>query len=186
MTRQEFIDDVTTWGELLNFCSDEDCDLCEDIVDWDYVDDYVNDSLVDWARDNDWRSLLGILNNVDDNSGYDYYRYDDYEYVPVDDDRNLFEEYKDSVLEWMDDNDYWPDGDEDEEEEEETGTWAPSYSAPQPAEEPEDLDPIPDEDCSFTDMFAAGVGCIASINEEAIREAQEADRVFAEFSQFRR
>ena len=117
MTRQEFIDDVTTWGELLNFCANEDCDLCEDIVDPGYVDEYVNDSLVDWACNNDWRSLLGILNNVDDNSGYDYYRYDDYEYVPVDDDRDLFEEYKDSVLEWMDDNDYWPDGDEDEEEE---------------------------------------------------------------------
>ena len=71
MTRQEFIDDVTTWGELLNFCSYEDCDLCEDIVDPGYVDEYVNDSLGAWARDNDWRSLLGSLNNVADNSGYD-------------------------------------------------------------------------------------------------------------------
>lgn len=186
MTRQEFIDDVTTWCDLLTFCSDEDCDLCEDIVDSDYYNEYINDNLVDLARNNDWTDLRDRLNEFYDNSGYDYYLWDDYygQYNGIDNDDAIFEDYKLRVLNWMDEGDYWPDGDEDEEEE--TGTWAPSYSVPQPAEEPEDLDPIPDEDCSFTDMFAAGVGCIASINEEAIREAQEADRVFAEFSQFRR
>ena len=33
MTRNEFIDNITEWYELKDFCSDFDCDVCEDIYD---------------------------------------------------------------------------------------------------------------------------------------------------------
>lgn len=31
MTRNDFLNDVTEWWELLDFCSDEGCNICEDI-----------------------------------------------------------------------------------------------------------------------------------------------------------
>lgn len=41
MTRNDFLNDVTEWWELLDFCSDEDCNICEDIIDSDQLDEYV-------------------------------------------------------------------------------------------------------------------------------------------------
>ena len=39
MTRNEFIDNITEWYELKDFCNDFDCDICEDIYD---DDDYAD------------------------------------------------------------------------------------------------------------------------------------------------
>ena len=41
MTRNDFLNDVTEWWELLDFCSDEGCNICEDIIDSDQLDEYV-------------------------------------------------------------------------------------------------------------------------------------------------
>ena len=39
MTRNEFIDNITEWCELKDFCNDFDCDICEDIYDDDDYDE---------------------------------------------------------------------------------------------------------------------------------------------------
>lgn len=182
MTRQEFIDDVTSFGDLLSFCYDNDCThICEDVVDSEYRDEYINDSLVDWARNDTWTELKDRLDELYNDTGYNYYIYDEYygEYKGVDDDGDEFETYKRDVLEWMDDHEYWDDdGEEDEEEEDEPVASQDSYD-----DEGEE-EPIPEEDCSFADLVSVALGCVASFNEEALRQAQEEDRIFMEFQKF--
>lgn len=174
MTRQEFIDDVTCWSELMDFCSEEDCDICSDIYDEDYRDECIEDRLVDWARNNNWRELCDMLNRLADNNGYDWYVYDDYydTWEPATDDE--FDDRRDRVVEWMDANGYWDD-DEDEEEEEE------DFVVEEPVD-PEDITPTPDEDCSIMDMFSAGIGCVRSVAAAEIERARQADRDFAELA----
>lgn len=111
MTRQDFINDVNDFDELISFCNDYECDLCEDVYDESARDEYIDDNLRDMASNADgWQSLLDTLRYIP--TGYDYYRRDDY-----DDWEGLgdyeFEQYKQDVLEWADDNDIW---EEDEEE----------------------------------------------------------------------
>lgn len=112
MTRAEFIDTVNRWSELIEFCSDEECDICDDIYSDDERDDYINQRLCDIASDSDdWRSLRDELYDII--TGYDYYLYESWTswYGLTDND---FADYKQRVLEWMDDEDWWDDEDDEE------------------------------------------------------------------------
>ena len=114
MTRSEFLDNITEWYELKDFCNDFDCDVCEDIYDDDDYDDCVEEDIRDAIADYGWRDIRDFLGNLP--GGYDYYRRNstlDYDGLGDDD----FEDYKEDVLEWGDDCGVW----EDEEEEEEEG-----------------------------------------------------------------
>ena len=159
MTRQEFIDNIHYWSELIEFCSDNGCNYCEDIYDSDAWNDYVNDDVAEMARHDGWRDILGVLQEYDELSGYDYYRRNDYgEWIGLDDDD--FESYKDDVCGWMDNNDYW-----DEEDEE-----APPVSYVNP----EDVTPLEAEDVSMDDLFLSGI--------EALKIKQNDDSPEADFN----
>ncbi len=54
MTRNEFIDNITEWCELKDFCNDFDCDICEDIYDDDDYDDSVEEDIRDAIADYGW------------------------------------------------------------------------------------------------------------------------------------
>ena len=112
MTRQEFIDDVTCWGELIDFCNDEGCDYLDNIYDEDARDDYINEyQLEDWVRNNTWSNLYSLLDDIP--SGYDYYRIDEYgDWEGLDD--YDFGDYKDDVLRWADDIGIFDEEDEEE------------------------------------------------------------------------
>lgn len=114
MTRQEFLDDVYDFSELRCFCYDNNCGICDDIYDDESKDDYINEHLLDMAHDADgWQSLYHTLDDIP--TGYDYYRLDDYgDFNGLGDDD--FDYYKNDVLEWMDDNEYWDEDEDDEEE----------------------------------------------------------------------
>ena len=139
MTRREFLDDVCDFSELRDFCDDNDCRICDDIYDDESKDDYINEHLSDMADDaDDWRSLYRTLDDIP--TGYDYYRLDDYgDFNGLDDDD--FGDYKDDVLEWMDENEYW---DEDEDDEEEYFPPEEEYSEEEDDEESckEDMQPV--------------------------------------------
>lgn len=154
MTRQDFIDDITSWYELIDFCNDENCDVCSDIVDDDYKDEYVNDHLVDWARNNTWRELLSILDDIPD--GYDFYRIDGYGEIEGLDNYSDFEEYKDNVLDWMDYMERWDDDEEEEVEEE-----------PAPIEEV-----IEEDDLDMSEPFE--IFSLMGTSKEIIKAADEA------------
>ena len=165
MTRQEFIDEVTTWSELLDFCYSENIDFCDDVYSEDAKDDYFNSELVEMARNaDDWRDLQSRLEDIPD--GYDYYINDDYDgFRGADDDD--FDDHKDDILEYMDDNEYWDDDEEEEVEEE---------PAPDDDEDPEDEESVEEEDVSIAELFTTCNSKLQKIDadtEAAARAAEE-------------
>lgn len=114
MTRQEFLDDVYDFDALRDFCYDNNCWFCDDVYDDESKDGYINERLPVMADNADgWQSLYRTLHNIP--IGYDYYRLDDYGDFNGLDDAD-FEDYKNDVLEWMDNNEYWGEDEDDEEE----------------------------------------------------------------------
>lgn len=174
MTRQDFIDNVTTWGELLDFCNEEGSEICEDIFTEEERDQYITDNwLMDWARESSWWDLYQILDGIV--TGYDYYELDDGEFYSREDGDTTFEERKQEVLQWMDSGDWWDTDDEEEELEDDL-----VYEEI----DCDDLEPIEDEDISVTDLFNVcneGLKEIANKQEEDILEENNIfDKFFSE------
>lgn len=168
MYRQDFIDDCTTWGELISFAEEIGCTACDDLVSEDLFHEWIEDNLVSWARDEGWRDLMDRLNGFENNSGYEYYHWSDYdgEYRPVDD-YDDFDYYKQEVLNYADEYGEW----EEEEPEEDEDSWEP--------EDPEDAEPTPEEDLPIGDMFAAGVSCIRAIDQQSLELARQQEKAYA-------
>lgn len=175
MTRQEFIDDITTWSELRNFCWDTGCSICDDVYDDEDKDSYFNERLRDMAHDaDDWRDLKSQLDDIPD--GYDYYIQDDYgEWYEADDDE--FDRHKDDVLEWGDDRGEWDDDEEEDEEDYD--------EEPAPEEDTEDEEPVEEEDVSIAELFTTCNSKLQKIDadtEAAAKAAEEeAEEAFNDF-----
>lgn len=111
MTRTEFNNNITSFYELIDFCSDEGCDICSDIVCGDVIDEIVDENLEDFARNTSWRAVRDVLNEVPDDD--DYYRYEgSLEFIYIDD---CFSDYKEEVYNWADRNDVFDEEDDEEE-----------------------------------------------------------------------
>lgn len=181
MTRQEFIENVTSWWDLIDFCRDEGSSICDSIYDEEGRDDFVNDRLSDWTREYSWQEVLGFLDQIP--TGYDYYRYDDYydEWEGLDNDD--FYAYKDDVLEWADDHNIWDEEDEDEEGqfEYEEPLRQRNIAASVAEHDPEDDVPIEEEDFSIDVLFASS---IVSLNNISAQQEQQEVAAAAEFAAF--
>lgn len=116
MTRNEFIEEICSWDDLINFCYDNGCDHCDDVFDEEARDELLNERLQDKAKRVDcWQDLLDWLKDI--STGFDCYREADYfDFPPLDEDD--FNDYKDDVLDWADDNDIWDEEEEADEDEE--------------------------------------------------------------------
>ena len=111
MTRQEFIDDVTDFYDLKNFCYTMDLNTCEDVFTQEELDDDVNHDLEDEVINTGWQDILDWLYHIP--TGYDFCRKDGrFDFVPLDD--TDFEAYKDDVLAAVDDFGGWDDEPEEE------------------------------------------------------------------------
>jgi hypothetical protein len=176
MTRTEFVDNVTSWWDLIDFCRDEDCDLCQDIYDEDSMDEEIDYSVREDCGNYGWRDLADLLDGIP--TGYDAYRRN----APFDWDGlgdYEFDEYKEDVLSWMDDGDYW-----DEEDEDEAEGGAPNevdVFAEQTARDiaeaaaAQDEESVVDEDFSVVDLIGM---CSTSLYEiEQAVQQKDLDRV---------
>ena len=110
MTRDEFIETITIWDELYDFCNEYQCYLIDDLFSADSRDEFV----IDEAREfTNWEELLGFLESII--TGYDYYYRNDWgEWVGLDE--GNFNEFHQDVLDWGDENGIWDEdesGDED-------------------------------------------------------------------------
>lgn len=169
MTREEFIREVDCMSELKDFCYEYCLDTCDDIVDEDYVHEYINECLVDWARNDNWTDLRDRLNELSDEMGYTWYKWDDYygRYEPFDEDD--FDDYKDEVLRCADEHgDIW----EEEEPEDED-----CVVVPQPAD-PEEEEPLPEEECGVGDMLSESFGCLRIVSAETENADAEEEAAF--------
>ncbi len=113
MTRQEFIDNVCAFSDLIQFCYDEDLDICDEIYSEDRLDEYLREEIPEYLDDHDWVDLKYTLEDIP--SDYEYYIRNGWMEFSAADDSD-FDEYKENVLDEMDDNDYWDEDDEEEEE----------------------------------------------------------------------
>ena len=108
MTRQEFIDDVLDFQQLVDFASEFGYEFDES------YDDVINDELTE--NDQGWQDVKDWLNSLPD--GYDFYirdRWGDWEGRSSDDIDDLKEEF----LNWADDDGGVFDEEYEEEEAEE-------------------------------------------------------------------
>lgn len=167
MTRSYFLDYVTDWYELIELCREYDCDICEDIIDDDELDDYVDSDIS--GTDYGWRRLRDFL--IDIPTGYDYYRCDgSFDYVGLDD--GNFEDYKSRVLDWMDADSLW-DAEEDEGEEDEDFDPDHDFFSPgEPEEEPPEP-PVEEEDFSVSELM-----CMCRAEFVTIRQVITPKKVF--------
>ena len=163
MTRQHFIDTVNDWGDLITFCNDHQCSVCEDVYDEYGRDEMVDEMVNDWARHDSWTDLRDRLAGIPDYDGY--FRYDDYGDWYELDNYSDFDGYKDEVLEWGDDNDVW---DEDEEEDEDAVDYEPAPDEP-------DEEPVEYEGFSPSDLFAASGEVFSHIEIEIPQPTPEPD-----------
>lgn len=171
MTREEFIRDVDSWGELLDFCNEYSCDYCENVVDDDCRDDEIDDDIAEAIRNDRWYDIRDYLSDIP--TGYSYYcRNGTFDYDGLDD--YDFERYKNDVLEWADDEEVWDDAPEDEDYDVfEAELEADAAASAATAEE----EPAPEaEDFSVGDLM--GMCCVAfvSIKEADAQRAQEEEQ----------
>ena len=110
MTRQEFLDEVGCWGDLIDFCSEHGCDDCDNIYSDSSRDYEIEEDLYEMVRDCSWREVLDALQTYDRESGYDYYLRNEYGEFEGLNDYEDFTLYKDGVLHWGDVNDIWDEG----------------------------------------------------------------------------
>lgn len=167
MTRQIFIDTINDWSELIDFCNDNDCDVCVDIFDGCSMDEEINNAIDGYVRDYDWYNLRDMLNDIP--TGYDYYcQNSSFDWDGMDE--NDFRNYKDDVITWMDNEGYW-DEEEDNYEEEDL-----SYE-----DEQEDAPPIEEEDFSVGDLIGMCSVKFATIQKDNLRREEESNDAFRQY-----
>lgn len=114
MTRNEFLEDVTDFGELKDFCDNEGIYVCDGVMDGEYFDEIIMDRIQERGYFDTWQEVYRFLRDLPD--GAAYYIENDYGEIneATDDD---FEELKQEVLEYMDERDRWePEGEDDEDD----------------------------------------------------------------------
>lgn len=172
MTRQGFIDEITVWDELIDFCYNEECDICEDIISNGSMCEAIEEELVDAAREYSWRELRDALNSID--TDYDYYRREGVlSYYPVDD--SDFDDYKDDVLEWMDNGGYWDDEEDDEDYDD--PDWHYAEQSDSEGKEEEEL-PMEDEDFSINDLMGMCSVQFLRIQRDTAQGKKQSDKEF--------
>lgn len=168
MTRQDFIDNVEHWYELIEFCNDIECDICEAIVSGDNLEENIREDFNDFGSEYPWTDIRGWLNDIVD--GYDYYvRNGSFEYEHLSD--ADFEVYKQEILDYMDRNGIWDDVDED--------TWEEALESTNfgySMQEDEEDEEFQEEDISVSDLFSACSGVLRSINESKLKEVENPTR----------
>lgn len=176
MYRQEFIDGVTSWSELVDFCNDEGLDHCDDIYSDEQKDDWVNEHLDDICEDATWQDVLCTLRSVPE--GYDYYLKDeDYwmEFRGLSNDEDLFYHRKEEILEYMDEHGRWEEDDEDEIDEDDV------FESPFDDDESDEFEV--DTSVSLDDFFASSADDLDKITSEAKATEAKANADFNKFTQ---
>ena len=117
MTRSDFLMNVTTFGDLVDFCSDENAwELYEErgLMDAEQYDNSVKEDIVECSSDMQWYEIGECLAEFPAyNAGGYYIRCGCLDYRTADDDD--FDIILNSILDYYDDHDCW---DEEEPEEE--------------------------------------------------------------------
>jgi hypothetical protein len=168
MTRNEFLETIDEWCELIGFCSDMGCDSCEDVIDRDGMNDEIENDLSEVINDYNWLEIRDALDGIC--TGYEYYRRNGlFDYEGMDD--SDFQQYKDDALAWGDDRDEWDDEDDD----------VDVFTEELETSEIDDEEPVEDEDFSVGDLLGMCNVTLIEIQRNTLKEQKEDDMAFQSF-----
>ena len=176
MRRQEFIDEVTTWRDLVEFCSNEGIDFLDDVYDDEQKDEYVDEHLDDICSGNTWQDVYSILGSIPE--GYDYYLKDEdawMEFRGLSEGEALFYRRKDEIVEYYDENGYWEDDDEEEIDEDDV------FESPFDDDESDEFEV--DTSVSLGDFFTSSAEDLDKITAEKVAAETKANADFNKFTQ---
>lgn len=145
MTREEFQENVNCWYDLREFCNEYGCEVCSDIYSQDEMDEEIDNSIVDMAREaTDWKDLLSKLEDIPTED--DYYMRNGYgDFRELDDDD--FDCHKDDVFDWAENEGIFDKEDDEDEESEE------DIEEPDEPEDPDDGYEVGNEEMSIAELF---------------------------------
>lgn len=145
MTREEFQENVNCWYDLREFCNEYGCEVCDDIYSQDEMDEEIDNSIVDMAREaTDWKVLLSQLEDIPTED--DYYMRNGYgDFRELDDED--FDCHKDDVFDWAENEGIFDEEDEEDEESEE------DIEEPDEPEDPDDGYEVGNEEMSIAELF---------------------------------
>lgn len=170
MTRQEFDENISSWYDLLEFCRDAECPVCEDVYDEDDRNNEIDVWIEEYVCHHSWQDVKDKLCDIPE--GYDYHRNDgDGDWVGLDD--SDLDDYKDDVMSWMDNRGLW---DEEEDEEEEEDEYEEEPPAPQYPEE----EPLEPEDISLGELFTVCNSQLQCLEQKSNNDEDNIDEVFIE------
>ena len=149
MTREEFQENVNSWYDLREFCNEYGCEGCSDIYSQGEMDEEIDNSIVDMAREaTDWRDLLSKLEDIPTEDEY-YIKngYGDFTEVDEED----FDYHKDDVFDWAENEGVFDEEDEEDEEPEEGSE--EDIEEPEEPEDPDDGYEVGNEEMSIAELF---------------------------------
>lgn len=141
MTREEFQENVNCWYDLREFCNEYGCEVCSDIYSQDEMDEEIDNSIVDMAREaTDWKDLLSKLEDIPTED--DYYLRNGYgDFRELDD--GDFDCHKDDVFDWAENEGIFDEEDEEDED----------IDEPDEPEDPDDGYEVGNEEMSIAELF---------------------------------
>lgn len=158
MTRDEFIEEMCSISALVDFCWSENID---GFVDYyrssDSIDEYLDDMFSDMFSYRRWYDIRDWMNDVPE--GYDWYDTED-DICGYNDDE--YEDLKDRILEYLDDDGFFDEPDDDEEQEE---------------DEEEQKEPcVPDEEAEqidFSEFVSINRSFLITVEEAKHKQEEE-------------
>ena len=163
MTLDEFDEEICDFGDLKDWCSEHECEICDDIYSEDDMNYQINENLVEWAREYTWEELYRILDSIP--TGENWYRWSDYaEWVYADSD---FDDYKEDVRQWGIRNGEFNENSFDDDDEEEV--------------DPYILEPTEEEDVALDDMFSSDEVPMVEVMVEIKEDNRETEEEQEEF-----
>lgn len=113
MTRAEF-ESIEEWYDLIDFCDEIGCRACQDIYDEAGYNNHVDDAASDYLRYYSWYELRDKLRDLPTDCEY-YYKLDEFDWEDADY-GDTFDNIKDEVLDFCNENELWDEGDTVEDE----------------------------------------------------------------------
>lgn len=101
MTKNEFLQDITEWSELLDFCKETNCPLCDDIIPEENLNPHVIKEIKIATENMTWQNLKEQLNEIDDLCDF-YLHKDGFSFLEAAE--IVFEERKKAVSQWGETN----------------------------------------------------------------------------------
>ena len=109
MTLTEF-EEINSWGDLISFAREVGYDVFDNVVDSEYLDEWVDDRVMSWSREG-WEYLRDKLYDIP--TGYSYYVINDYDDVNSVNDSYDFYDEKSDFEDWCLENEVFEAEDEE-------------------------------------------------------------------------